>query len=54
MHDGYAILIDEGVKHKLKPLQVVMEKLCSSARFCLVDDMVGEKQEHVCFAKTKQ
>lgn len=31
-----------------------MEKICSNARFFLVDDIDGMKREHVSFAKANQ
>ena len=55
MHDGHAntySLRKDGVKHKLKPLQEMNEKVCSAARVCVVDGrkfLDTMRREHVCF-----
>ena len=53
MHDGHAnkySLTNDGVHHKLKLLIKEGEKVCSSARVCLVDGrkfLDGMKHQHI-------
>ena len=40
IHDGHAntyTLTKDGVKHKMKPLKDIYEKVCSATRVCVVD-----------------
>lgn len=56
VHDGHAntySLTKDGVHHKLKPLVKEGEKVCSSARICLVDGrkfLDGMKHQRMCYA----
>ena len=55
IHDGHAntySLTKDGVFHKLKPLIKEGEKVCNSARVCLVDGrkfLDGMKHQHMCY-----
>ena len=55
VHDGCAntyTLTKDGVKHKLKPLKEIDEKVCSVARVCVVDGrkfLDTIRHEHMCF-----
>ena len=56
VHDGHAntnSLTKDGVWHKLKPLLKEGEKICISARVCLVDGkkiLDGMKHQHMSYA----
>ena len=56
VHDGHAntySLTKDGVRHKLKPMIKEGEKVCSSARICLVDGrnfLDGMKHQCMCYA----
>ena len=56
VHDGHAntySLTKDGVHHKLKPLIREGEKVCNSARICLVDGrkfLDGMKHQRMCYA----
>ena len=56
VHDGHAntySLTKDGVHQKLKPLIKEDEKVCSSARVCLVDGrnfLDGMKHQHIYYA----
>ena len=56
VHDGHAntySLTKDGVHHKLKPMIKEGEKVCSSARICLVDGrkfLDGMKHQRMCYA----
>ena len=55
MHDGHANTYTptkDGVKHKLKPLKEIDEKVCSAARVCVVDGrnfLDSMRHEHMFF-----
>ena len=56
VHDGHAkaySLTKDGVHHKLTPMIKEGEKVCSSARICLVDGrkfLDGMKHQRMCYA----
>ena len=56
IHDGHAntySLTKDVVCHKLKPMIKEGEKVCNSARICLVDGrnfLDGMKHQHMCYA----
>ena len=56
VHDGHAntyTLTKDGVKHKLKPLQEMNEKVCSTARICVFDGrkfLDTIRHDHVFFS----
>ena len=56
VHDGHAktySLTKDGVHHKLKPMIKEGEKVCSSARICIVDGrkfLDGMKHQRMCYA----
>ena len=56
VHDGHAntyTLTKNGVKHKLKPLKEMNEKVCTIARVCVIDGrkfLDTMRHEHVCFS----
>ena len=52
-HANTYTLTKDGVKHKLKPLQEMNEKVCSVAMVCVVDGRMfldTMRHEHVCFS----
>lgn len=55
VHDGHAntyTLTKAGVRHKLKPLKEVEEKVCSSARICFIGGKEFlEAPKHDCMCK---
>ena len=56
VHDGHAntyTLPNDGVKHKLKPLKEIDEKVCSATIVCVVDGrkfLDSMRHEHMCFS----